>query len=356
MIERPPARSMIMYPAGPMPSRRIRLPPAAVEIFDCPCWGGPALGVDLKLYSTVTSLVGAMAGRSCAAAAPAKAVTAMAATMIDFILTSRIRFGAASSGPARTGSSHRANGIASPPRTSPIDPQPDHAQRYSHRSGRMGMTNRVSRRGLAGAAVLAPAALIGTAHAQGKTESTFERVTRTKVLRIAALPGEMPYFNKDIATGEWCRLRHRHGEGHGEDLGREAGLYRSPPTAIRCSTCSPTRSIIAFALNPTPQRALSIGFTQPMIIHPFGCVARKGFDPKTWDDLNKPEVRHRLRPWLAARGGGAAVRAEGADHGVQDPRRRDPGDAGRTRGRRYPRGHARHYRAGEESGTGLISG
>ena len=48
---------------------------------------------------------------------------------------------------------------------------------------------------------------------------------------------------------------------------------------------------LAFALNPTPQRALSIGFTHPMIIHPFGCLAKKGFDPKTWDDINKPEIR-----------------------------------------------------------------
>ena len=48
---------------------------------------------------------------------------------------------------------------------------------------------------------------------------------------------------------------------------------------------------LAFALNPTPARALSIGFTRPFIIHPFGCVARAGFTPKTWDDLNKPDIR-----------------------------------------------------------------
>ena len=52
----------------------------------------------------------------------------------------------------------------------------------------MGMT----RRGLAGAAALLPAALMGSAHAQPgpAVESTFDRVNRTKVLRIAALPGE----------------------------------------------------------------------------------------------------------------------------------------------------------------------
>jgi polar amino acid transport system substrate-binding protein len=48
---------------------------------------------------------------------------------------------------------------------------------------------------------------------------------------------------------------------------------------------------LAFALNPTPQRALSIGFTRPMIVHPFGCVARKGLNPVSWEDINKPEIR-----------------------------------------------------------------
>ena len=47
---------------------------------------------------------------------------------------------------------------------------------------------------------------------------------------------------------------------------------------------------LAFALNPTPARALSIGFTRPMITHPFGCLAKQGLAPKTWDDLNKPEL------------------------------------------------------------------
>ncbi len=28
-----------------------------------------------------------------------------------------------------------------------------------------------------------------------------------------------------------------------------------------------------------------------MIIHPFGCIAKNGFAPTTWDDLNKPEVK-----------------------------------------------------------------
>lgn len=152
------------------------------------------------------------------------------------------------------------------------------------------MTSRVSRRGLAGAAALAPAALIGSARAQGRNESTFERVTRTKVLRIAALPGELPYFQKDIATGEWS--------GAAIDMAKDiAGIWDAKLEYVESTYGNSVLDLqsnkvdLAFALNPTPQRALSIGFTRPMIIHPFGCVARKGFEPKTWDDLNKPEVR-----------------------------------------------------------------
>jgi hypothetical protein len=37
--------------------------------------------------------------------------------------------------------------------------------------------------------------------AEQPAESTIDRIKRTKMLRIAALPGEAPYFNKDIASG-----------------------------------------------------------------------------------------------------------------------------------------------------------
>ena len=65
----------------------------------------------------------------------------------------------------------------------------------------------MSRRGLAVAAGLLPVmGLIGIGpRRRRRPESTFDRVRRTKVLRIAALPGELPYFQKDLATGEWSR-------------------------------------------------------------------------------------------------------------------------------------------------------
>jgi len=152
------------------------------------------------------------------------------------------------------------------------------------------MTNRISRRIAGAAALAAPAGFfIGSARAQG-TESTFDRVTRTKVLRIAALPGEAPYFFRDIVSGEWG--------GAAIEMAKSIAVVWDAKLEYVESTygnsvldLQTNKVDIAFALNPTPQRALSIGFTQPMIIHPFGCVARKGFSPVTWGDIDKPEVR-----------------------------------------------------------------
>src|SRR5215468_8471831 len=59
----------------------------------------------------------------------------------------------------------------------------------------------LSRRLFAAGAAGAPVVLAGAARAEDQAaESTIDRVKRAKVLRIAALPGEAPYFNKDLAT------------------------------------------------------------------------------------------------------------------------------------------------------------
>src|SRR5437762_12055406 len=57
------------------------------------------------------------------------------------------------------------------------------------------------------AAAAASAVLAAEAKAQtAPTDSTMDRVKSSKVLRIAALPGEPPYFNKDLATGQWSGM------------------------------------------------------------------------------------------------------------------------------------------------------
>ncbi len=147
------------------------------------------------------------------------------------------------------------------------------------------------RRALAGVAALLPAATtIGSARAQPASETTFDRVRRTKTLRIAALPGELPYFQKDLASGEW--------RGACIEMAKDIAKVFDAQLAYVESTygnsvldLQSNKVDLAFALNPTPQRALSIGFLHAAIVHPMGCVARKGLDPNTWEDINKPDIR-----------------------------------------------------------------
>src|ERR1700748_2763336 len=150
---------------------------------------------------------------------------------------------------------------------------------------------RLGRRGIAVLAGLLPAVgLIGTAKAQTASESTFDRVRRTKVLRIAALPGELPYFQKDLTSGEWS--------GACIDMAKDiAKVFDAKLEYVEATYGTSVLDLqsnkvdLAFALNPTPQRALSIGFAHAAIVHPIGAVVRQGLDPHTWDDMNKPDIR-----------------------------------------------------------------
>jgi polar amino acid transport system substrate-binding protein len=156
-------------------------------------------------------------------------------------------------------------------------------------------TTGLSRRGLAAACLVVPVSglsvlgLIRSADAQTTPESTFDRIRRTKVLRIVVLPGELPYFQKDLVSGEWSGAA----ISMATDIAKvfDAKLeYIESTYGNSVLDLQSNKVDLAFALNPTPARALSIGFTHPMIIHPFGCLAKKGLAPKTWDDLNKPEL------------------------------------------------------------------
>ena len=110
------------------------------------------------------------------------------------------------------------------------------------------------------------------------------------MLRIAARLGEMPFFRKDLTSGEWS--------GVAIDMARSIASALNAKLEYIKSTygnsvldLQSNKIDLAFALNPTPQHALAIGFTNAYYRHPFGFVARRAFTAHTWEDLNKPEIR-----------------------------------------------------------------
>ncbi|WP_273411316.1 transporter substrate-binding domain-containing protein [Elstera cyanobacteriorum] len=48
---------------------------------------------------------------------------------------------------------------------------------------------------------------------------------------------------------------------------------------------------IMFGLSPTPSRALVVEFTRPIMQNTFTIITKSGMEPKTWEELNKPEIR-----------------------------------------------------------------
>jgi polar amino acid transport system substrate-binding protein len=133
-------------------------------------------------------------------------------------------------------------------------------------------------------------ALSARAQAQALADSTFDRVKQSKVLRVAALPGESPYFNKDIATGAWSGMAVEMAKDIASNFDAKIE-YLESTYGNSVLDLQSGKIDLAFALNPTPQRALVIGFSRPVFMHGFGTVAKKGFAPRTWSDLNKAEIK-----------------------------------------------------------------
>jgi polar amino acid transport system substrate-binding protein len=142
----------------------------------------------------------------------------------------------------------------------------------------------------AGATAGASGILARAAPAPSQPEWTIDRIRRAKVLRIAALPGEAPYFNKDIATGGWS--------GMCSEMAKDiAGVFDAKVEFLESTYGNSVLDLqankidLAFSLNPTPKRALVIDFTHAFYLHGFGMVGAKGFQASNWSELNKPEVR-----------------------------------------------------------------
>jgi polar amino acid transport system substrate-binding protein len=121
--------------------------------------------------------------------------------------------------------------------------------------------------------------------------ATLERIKRTGTLRIAVIVGQEPYFHKDLPTGKWS--------GACIDMANDIASKLSAKVETVESTwgnqildLQGDKVDIAFAVNPTPERALVIDFSTPILVHSFTVITRKGFaKPLTWEEINKPEVK-----------------------------------------------------------------
>ena len=142
-----------------------------------------------------------------------------------------------------------------------------------------------------GVAALAASCFAGAALAQAPSadQTTWDRINSTKTLRVGAVAGAPPNYQKNLATGEWSGIM--------VDLAKDLAAKLNVKLVVTETTwgnsvldLQTNKLDIFFGLNPTPQRREVIDFTVPLYQNAFTLIAKKGFEAKTWDDLNKPEV------------------------------------------------------------------
>jgi len=90
--------------------------------------------------------------------------------------------------------------------------------------------------------------------------------------------GELPYFNKDLATGNWS--------GFCLDMANDIAKLLDVKLEYTESTygnsildLQSNKIDVGFALNPTPQRALVVDFCGAVFHHPFGAMLKKDSKP-----------------------------------------------------------------------------
>jgi len=121
-------------------------------------------------------------------------------------------------------------------------------------------------------------------------ESTWARVKRTGRIRLGAINGATPYFNKDLVSGEW--------KGFCADFGRDLAKYLKVEVDWVETTWGnavldvQTNKIDAqLAMAPTPQRREVVDFSNYLYNNINTVVARKDLNFQRWEELDSPNIK-----------------------------------------------------------------
>ncbi|MGX1787144.1 transporter substrate-binding domain-containing protein [Bosea sp. NPDC055332] len=155
------------------------------------------------------------------------------------------------------------------------------------------MTTRRDLAGLIGAGAVAATALTlsaSRAEAQAAAKNTFDRVVANKKLRLGAVTSSAPWFVKDPASGKWGGHFYAIGAALAADMEVELELVETT-WGNAVLDLQADKIDIMFGLNPTPKRAMAVDFSTTVYDSALVVIARSGFEPKSWADMNKPEVK-----------------------------------------------------------------
>ena len=119
-------------------------------------------------------------------------------------------------------------------------------------------------------------------------EPNLARILRTGRLRVGAPLGEEPYSYKNSATGQWSGFLVAMAGDLAAALGVELATVETN-WADMVTDLHTGKIDLAFGPSPTAQRAMFADFSTPLFHDTFAILARQGFAPKSWSELNVPE-------------------------------------------------------------------
>jgi len=120
-------------------------------------------------------------------------------------------------------------------------------------------------------------------------EPNLARILRTRRLRVGGPLSEEPYFYKDSATGQWSGFLVAMAGDLATALGVELAVVETN-WADMVTDLHTGKIDLAFGTSPTAQRAMFADFSTPLFHDTYAILARKGFAPKSWAELNVPET------------------------------------------------------------------
>ncbi|MFC3677698.1 transporter substrate-binding domain-containing protein [Ferrovibrio xuzhouensis] len=120
---------------------------------------------------------------------------------------------------------------------------------------------------------------------------TLAQIKQRGSLRVGVTQAP-PWYSKDPKTGEWSSGV---GVSLGKAMARALGVKFDPVevtwgTAI--AALQSNKIDIMYMMDATPERAQAVDFPKaPLLYYSLAVLAKDGLKVKTWEDLNRPEVR-----------------------------------------------------------------
>ncbi|WP_409190215.1 transporter substrate-binding domain-containing protein [Bradyrhizobium sp. RDM4] len=144
------------------------------------------------------------------------------------------------------------------------------------------------------AAVIGAATLFGPASAPARAEDpslVLDRIKASGKLKFPVMVAEEPGYIKDPRTGQWSGFFVDWGKDIAGLLGVQIDYYETTWGNL-AADFQAGKIDLAVALNPNPRRGLVIDYVPGAIVEGvWALVARPGFAPKTWREMDKKEVR-----------------------------------------------------------------